>query len=282
MNKQKPLTGEVICPIHSDRHVGSHIGLSPKKWHTFRGKERIELSPSPVQQIINAQWEDSWNWIFKQQLPIVAFDNADGIEGDHNGIFGIWSKNPMEQAGVAIDILLPKRQKCQRWYATKGTPAHVGEMGQWDEYVAKELGATTDQTDEFASPHWKVNVSGTLWDVAHQGPRPGRSLHKFGDSVRAFGKDVVLRQLAQGNRPPDVIVRSHVHVAVHEIVKLYDHECHVIITPALQGKTEYATKISSEDDVADIGIAWVKVCDGKVLDVDFRKLRLTASRTMTA
>lgn len=277
----KPLKGQVLVVLHGDHQVGSTIGLAPPKWTITDGHDTLEMCHTPLQGMMWEHWEAAWSRAFRQRLPVVAINVADNIDGDHHGTYQIWSKDSREQADVAVDIFMPKRQKCERWYAVRGTPTHVGQKGTWDEYIAKEVGADHDN-GAFSSYHLKVEISGVLFDVLHHGPAPGKRLWTLGDMARKYAQDAVMRAIVQGERPPDVIVRGHVHVNTCEVVNVAGHKCTIIITPAWQLKTEYVYRVATTDDIAKVGLALVRVENGKVLSVDFDLMQLKQSRSMVA
>src|SRR3972149_2029828 len=196
MRKQKMLTGRVKVLGVGDTHVGSTLGLAPPKWYTTDGQNRIEHTHSPLQQIVYEHWKSAWGRQFKTGLPLVVFNTADDIDGHHHDTFQVWSKAPREQSDVAVSLFLPYRQKVARWYACKGTPAHAGQSGTWDEYIAQQLGA--DRPDDgggFSSYMLKVEVSGVDFNVAHHGPRPGRRVWTLGETARQYAKTNVMDEL---------------------------------------------------------------------------------------
>ena len=283
MRKQKILTGKVDVLGLGDIHVGSTIGLAPPRWTTYDGRNSIERVQTPLQKLVYDHWIASWGRRLKSKSPLVVFNLSEDIDGDHHSTYQIWSKDPREQADIAISMMLPYRQKCARWYACKGTPAHVGQSATWDEYIAKELGADVPlDGGGFSSYAMKVEVSGVLIDASHHGPNPGRRPWTLGDSARSYAKGIVMACLARGERPPDIILRGHVHKAIKERVEVAGKECWIVINPSWQLKTEYTNMVINEDDIADIGMSVIKVKDGKILDISFDIVQFKESRRAVA
>ena len=219
--------------------------------------------------------------MYNKKFPIVGINNGDNIQGNDGKFFGLWTHDLQEQADIAAQLFKPKRDKCVRWYSTRGTERHVGGMGRWDEYIAKELGSDTTW-GTFSTYHLEVEISGVSFNVAHHGIRSGKYLHTMENQARTFAKDICLRKLSRRERPPDVIVASHVHQKIHEVVNIYDHKCHVIVTPSFQAKSEFAHKVLRQEDLSDIGLAFLEIENGKILDIDFDCMRLPSTRRVIA
>jgi len=277
--RKKLLTGKVAVLVISDEHTGSTVGLAPPLVHLDDGGA---YHASEAQKRVYEHWQGAWKRTLDLGLPVVVIDNADAIEGFHHNTAQIWGTDPRKHIDVAVDLRMPYRNRVERWYALRGTTAHVGASGSGDETVAKEIGAD-GSNGTFSHYHLKLEISNVLFDVAHHpGISAGKRPWLDGNALRMLGRGIVLDSFSYKQRPPDVIVRSHIHQARHETIRDYNHRCECLVTPSFQIKTEFSHKISSERDLADIGATLIIVEDGKVLDVGFDLLRLPTARSLKA
>jgi hypothetical protein len=213
---------------------------------------------------------------------VVVF-NGDLIDGPaHHGTTQQITADALAQVNIAAELFAPIAGKYPV-YVTRGTAAHVLASGSADEQVAKEIGAKQPNGERKtrSSYHLKLNFGGVLFDIAHHGPGPGNRVWTYGSQLRGYAKTIILDALIQRQSPPDVIVRSHVHHRVHETVRDYGHVCEALITPAWQLKTDFAHKVISHEDVADIGGIVVSIDDGKVSGIDFKLLPVMQSDKVT-
>ena len=261
-------SGQLV--IVSDLHVGSKLGLMPPT---------VELDDGNVigQNKLQKDAWDFWTGVFwpevakrskKRETNVVV--NGDGIDGNHHGTNQIWSNDPIEQANVAGEVLAPISAK-YKTYLTRGTPAHVLASAASDEQIAKEIGAAKPVADRKvrSSYHLKLTHCGALFDIAHHGPSAGNRIWTYGNALRGYARTIVLDALIRQQRPADCIIRSHVHHKVWETVRDYGHRCEAIITPAWQWKTEFAHKVVTHEDIADVGGVIISIDDGKISDVEF-------------
>jgi len=159
----------------------------------------------------------------------------------------------------------------------RGTPAHVGVSGKSDNAVYREIGAKMVD-GKWSSYHLKPVISGVQFDLAHHGPSFGKKIHTFGNSARAFARNVFLLALSRRDPLPQVIMRVHVHKCIHETPRDFGHEYHMFITPAFQWAVDYKHKIDTEDDLGDVGGVVVTVEACKVLEMKLARSRAAKPR----
>jgi hypothetical protein len=269
-------SGQLV--VVSDLHIGSKLGLMPP---TVELDDGNVVGQNSLQSLMWEFWtKEFWPEVAKRakKRKTVVVLNGDLVDGNHHGTNQIWSNDPIEQANVASEILAPISAK-YKTFVTRGTPAHVLASAASDEQIAREIGAAKPDADRKirSSYHLKLNVEGALFDVAHHGPGPGNRIWTFGNSLRGYARTIVLDALVQRQRPPDCIIRSHVHHKIWETVRDYGHRCEAVITPAYQWKTEFGFKIHTHESVADVGGAIISIDDGKVSNVEFKLLTRSQS-----
>ena len=260
--------------VVSDLHVGSKVGLQPPIVYLSNDDE---YHANPLQLEAWNFWEkDFWPFVWergKKCKTTTVIVNGEGIDGDHHSTNLIWTRDIMEQATVAIEILEPVRKRANSFFVLRGTAAHVGSMGAADEHIAKKLKATAPGKQEGnrrSAYHLKLIRGGVLFDIAHHGPNPGRRMWTYGNELRSYCRTILLDCLVTKRRPPDAIIRSHIHHKVWETVRDYGHKCEAFLTPAWQWKTEFAHKVVSHEDVSDVGGLIIDVADGKIVHAEFK------------
>ena len=274
---KRATTTQVV--VVSDLHVGSTLGLCKPVVYLDDGQEyrANRLQQEAWDYWTNVFWKQVWQ-NKKKGIKTVVVANGDLVDSQHHGTVQVFSSSIMDHINHAAEILDPIREKADAFFVTRGTPAHVMASGAADEQIARQIKATKANGNPGgvrSSYHLKLNIDGVLFDIAHQGPNPGYRMWTRGNTVRAFVRTIVLDALVTGNRPPDALVRSHVHSKVHETCRDYGHVCEAYITPAFQWKTEYAHQIASHESIADVGGLIVTISGGRMVGSDFHCLPLS-------
>ena len=141
-SKSKPRNLIVI----SDTHFGCRLGLlSPEP---IRLDDGGAYHASPAQLKMWALWRAFWDeWVpeVTRGEPYDLVHNGDAIDGVHHNATTPISHNIEDQLAIALPILDEVVQRCKRsggtYYHVRGTQAHVGQSGVWEEQLAKRLGA---------------------------------------------------------------------------------------------------------------------------------------------
>jgi hypothetical protein len=232
-----------------DLHVGSTMGLCPKGITLDDG---AEVKLNRLQQASLDHWSDFWKRRKAMKLPIVAILMADLIDGNHHGTSQLWTTDEQQMIEAAVKLLDPVAKLSHAVLGLRGTPAHVGASGKWDNAVCQRIGAK-QVGGRPSSYELKPVISGVQFNLAHHGPSVGKKIHTFGNTARNFARNIFMLALARREPLPQVIMRAHVHKKLHETLRDFGHEYHMLITPAYQWATEYKHKIDTEDDLADVG-----------------------------
>jgi len=255
----------------SDLHIGSTVGLSPSRWTI--DEQNIHQASKPQLELLKF-WNKFWGRRKKDGRSIITILGGDLVDGDHHNTLQLWTNDELTQVDAAIDLLKPIVNISKKTYLLRGTTAHVGQSGRFDSLVAKELGVP-------AYYHLRLNVDNVIFDLAHHGPSIGKRVWNAGNSVRAYGRSIEMSSILNGRKPPDVTIRGHTHKACHETLH-GRHTAEVIVSPAWQFKTEYAHRVSTENDLADIGGVVVGVSNGMVADVTIDMMQFEQSESVSA
>jgi hypothetical protein len=249
MSQRNILTGPVQVVLIGDTHVGSSMGLCPRGYFADDGNE-IKLNR--LQEASLDHWSEFWKRRKAAKLPTVTILMADLIDGNHHGTSQLWTTDEQQMIEAAVMLLNPVAAFSHTVLGLRGTPAHVGASGKFDNAVCREIGARRVDGKSSAY-HLKPVISGVQFDVAHHGPGVGKKVHTFGNAGRSFARNIFMLALMRKTPLPQVIVRAHVHKKLWETLHDFGHEYHMLITPAWQWCTEYKYKIDTEDDIADVG-----------------------------
>lgn len=202
-----------VLAVISDTHIGSTTAFCPFMVELDDGGT---YHASKAQRWLWQSWESYWAQV-QTTKPQGGGRHwcvhlGDVVEGDHHDNSAVISRNPVTMLRLASDILAPVRRWADFLFILRGTEAHGGEAGSWDEIIADDLSAERDMTIDRASWwHLLLDIGGVLFDCAHHPlSNPGRIWTRANASlVLAFSTFAEYAQY--GERPPDVVLRGHIH-----------------------------------------------------------------------
>jgi hypothetical protein len=232
--------------IMSDLHCGHRVGLTPPDyWYPsgVRGKWRkVQMA--------------CWNWYSKAIKDEGPFDvvvmNGDAIDGrgERSGGAELITTDRFEQVAMAVECIRLAQSKKTRTVLTRGTPYHVGQLEDFEDTIAREVGAV-----KIGHHEW-IEVEGVTFDVKH---KVGSSTVPYSRSTAIKKENVWNAFWAERDESPrgDVFIRSHVHYFDYS----GDADRLCMITPALQAM---GTKFGAGQCVGtvDFGFIVFEVEDG--------------------
>lgn len=226
--------------VVSDIHAGSSVAVCPPDFVCDDGQE-VRLSDA--QRALWAQWRLFWDEFVPRVTggeDYAVVINGDVTEGNHHKAVQTISENESDHIRAAVELLQPVRDKAAKLYIVRGTEAHVGPSGGLEEQVARQVRADSDGP---IKSHWQ------LW--MDLGPHLIHCSHHVGTtSSTSYEHSALSRELAAnllesaqwGERPADVIVRSHRHRYSTATLPTSRGTAEVIVTPAWQLRTAFAWK----------------------------------------
>lgn len=217
------MTRPAVHVFLGDLHAGSK--LAPLT--ALTDADGVNYAPSKVQAVLHGFLVTALAEVkqLARKHDIVLMLGGDLVDGvahhgttqtilDHNG-----------QRALAVSLLLPWVNLASRAYGLLGTDAHVGDNGQADTSVCKELGVP-------AQHHWRLESAGRVLDWAH---------HIAGNRYALEGAAVNLVRrvrkayLNRGERAPDLMVRHHVHLYMRTHAEGTD----IATAPGWQAQTSF-------------------------------------------
>jgi len=225
--------------------------------------------PSDFQLKMWAWWEEFWGeWVptVTRGEPFDVVHNGDAIEGVHHRSTTQISHNLEDQQRIAEAVLLPVVKQCKdsggEYYHIRGTEAHIGQTGEFEERLARSIGAKPNEDGQYARFDLWKRVGGANGPLVHL-------LHHIGSTASAAHESsAVNAELAAsfveagrwGREPPDFVVRSHRHRSIAVDMNTARGYAASIVTPAWQGKTPFTFRIPggrlSEPQVGGIVIRY--------------------------
>lgn len=231
--------------VVSDLHAGCRLALCPR--------DGVELDdggvykPSGLQTKLADIWEEFWFEFVPMATrgePYHVVVNGDVVEGVHHGAITQISQNINDQVYAATLLLEPivRNPKCIGYYHIRGTEAHVGPSAQYEERLAKDLGAIPNEAGQHARWLMWFNLCGQRIHFTHHIGTTGSSAYE----ATAVWKELVemfVEAGRWGDAAPDMIVRSHRHRYIEARGMGARGFISVAVTPAWQLRTPFAHKI---------------------------------------
>jgi hypothetical protein len=205
---------------------------------------------SELQTEVWACWRDFWDvWV-----PMVTegevYDlvhNGDAIDGVPHQAKTPISHNMEDQLRIAEAALRPVVEHCQsrggRYYHIRGTEAHVGKSQEYEERLARTLGAIPNRVSQYARPDLWIRVGQSLVHLLHHIGTTSSAAHEA-SAVNAELTAEYVEAARWRREPPDFVVRSHRHRSIAVDIDSKKGTAAGIVTPAWQGKTPFAWKVA--------------------------------------
>lgn len=206
--------------------------------------------PSELQWKVGRIWEDEfWNeWVpeVTKGEPYDLVHNGDVIEGVHHGATHQISHNIVDQQNLMYEVLKPIVDRVHkmggRYFQVKGTAAHVGESGVYEEQLAQRLGAVPNEYGQYARYRLRLKVGKALVHAAHHVGTTSSSAHESSAVNAEIAAE--FNEAARWRRQvPDYIVRSHRHRSIAVEIDTANGIAAGIVTPCWQLKTPFAWKV---------------------------------------
>lgn len=261
-----------ICILAlSDTHGGFNLGLVNPDMDLNNSKPILNVSQEYL-------WDDTYIPLLNEAFEFIGKDNTVLF---HMGDVTHGNKVVSEQSSTKIadqfliaaanfdPILSHPNIKAVRIDA--GTPLHSFGEGSSETIVATLLKARYPKIDIKTTYHGLSNVGGVTIDHAHTGPPPGRRAWLAGNEARLYLRSLMMAEIIQQRKPPDLVMRGHFHTFVKEFLQLNSFmgkvESWFISCPSLCLLGDFGTAATKSTPTVTNGMVVVEIIDGRISQI---------------
>lgn len=262
-----------IVALLGDTHAGSKLALMPP--------DVVLHDESPNGKIV--EWIPSqtasqcylWN-LYQLHIPeTMRIAGRDEVVVIHNGDVCQGNKYPVELVSTRVaDQVIIATANLSRWLECRNvknmrlmasTGSHAFGEATADILVAEMLQQRYPGASVQAMYHGLLDVDGVTFDVSHHGPYPGSREWLRGNVARLYLVDLMMREIAHGNVPPRVVVRSHYHSFVRVEAEVGPHRSVLYVLPSYTMVGDYNHQSAHSPDRITNGMLALEVGDGDIL-----------------
>lgn len=149
-----------------------------------------------------------------------------------------------------------------------GTDAHEFTESSATRLLAEYLSLKYPKVDISWAYHELLEVDRVTIDFSHHGPGSGKRKYLEMNNASWYLRDIMLRELLKGNKPPDLVIRADKHsfgACGHTIVigeRLVSSD--MIVIPSYQTLTGFARRVTQSAYEVYHGMVAVEVIDGEI------------------
>lgn len=233
-----------IFAVFGDLHVNSTVALCPPRVPLDDGGE---YRASPMQAWIWGHWRDYWGRVGETaarypEAEVWGVCLGELADNNYHKSSQLITLNPVDQMTAAEMTMDVAKQHLDWLVVLRGTEAHSGLSGAWDEALAQELGAMRHGDGNYSAHHWAADFGGWTLDAAHH-PGTGhmRPWTRGGDANRLAAM-TAYSYIDNGMWPPSLAVRGHNHKPSDSAD---NHPTRAVITPSWQLTNAYGYRLGS-------------------------------------
>jgi hypothetical protein len=179
----------------------------------------------------------------------------------------------IEISVAALDLVISRLPTLKFVRLVVGTGAHEFGEGSATLLIARLLAAKYPHLDIRALYHGLADIAGAQVDYSHHGPGKGKRIWLAGNESRFYLRDICLRAVAAGAKPPHLVLRGHTHTLVNEVVtiELADgmFESRLIVCPPMCGMGDFARQVTLSAAGITVGAVLTEIIGGKTLAPEF-------------
>lgn len=256
----------------SDSHGGFSLGLLPPDIELDKGKSQLNES----QQYL---WDGVYIPSLNEAIDFIGRDNTVLL---HMGDVTHGNKVVSEQmttkiadqfliATAIFDPILKSKLHISAVRIAAGTPLHSFGEGSSETIVAELLKARYPKIDTKASYHGLANIEGVSVDYAHTGPPPGRRAWLSGNEARLYLRSLMMGEIVQQRKPPDLVLRGHYHTFVKEFLQINSFmgkaESWFVSCPSLCLLGDFGNVATKSVPTVTNGMIVIEIIDGKIRSI---------------
>lgn len=139
--------------------------------------------------------------------------------------------------------------------------------GSADILIAEQLRAMYPEKNISNLYHGLLEIDGFNIDYAHHGPYPGSRDWLRGNVASLYLRDIMMRSIRQGEKPPDLVLRAHYHSDVIAPIYVGDYFSQLIVSPSYSLLGDHAHQAARSPDTIRNGLMAVELVDGKLIKI---------------
>lgn len=160
-----------------------------------------------------------------------------------------------------------------------GTEAHNAGEGALELILTQFLQARYPRVDVKPLYHGELKYNGVVTDYAHHGPYPGSREWLRGNVARFYLRDLMMRDIMAGNKPPDLVLRGHFHDPVYEYLEQHGFSSKLYVLPSYSMLNAHATQATRSANKLTHGMLVFVIEDGAIIQ-EHRLYKSTDIRTV--
>jgi hypothetical protein len=258
------MTPHIVVAL-SDEHAGFKLGMLNPASDLIDGPYK----PSASQEYLWALKLNAAKFIklFAAGAPITVIhcgDPAHGVKYPTELV----STAPIDQIRIAVANWTPvlSLPNVARVRCATSTEAHSMGESSTDHLIADVIRERYPKIDITVNHHGLIDIDGYQIDYAHHGPGPGSRAWLAGNISRYYLTDIMLRSALNETRPPDLVLRGHMHSYTDETVAKGKHRSRIVTLPALCMPGRHALQVTQSIPSVTVGMMVFKLDNGRLID----------------
>jgi hypothetical protein len=256
-----------------DTHAGHKLGLLNPSTKTLQEGPNGGLTWEPV--TLNRYQEYLWDEIYLPALKeveritegstMIVIHGGDLLHGNRFPEQTV-TTSEYNQVMMATNNFKPILDipSCKTLRIAAGTGAHDFTEHSGTLLTCQMLKQLYPEKDIAANYQGEADILGYFVDFSHHGPGEGIRIYLNGNNVRFYLTDLMIRCLANDMRPPDLVLRGHVHGDQDETFHMGNYSSRILVLPSMCGMSFHGRKVTKSRFLVPNGFALFEITDGKL------------------
>lgn len=257
----------------SDTHAGHKLGLANPNTELEEIENGTVKKYHPrLSETQKFMW-DTYEWGISEVIKlaredeIVLIHNGDPTHGKAAFLETMTNKLSdqllIAQANMEVWLQYPNIHTVR---FAAGTGLH--ELGEASSQIliANALRKGYPDLDIGVVYHGLLDIDGFTIDYAHHGPNVGIRKWLEGNELRYYLRSIMIGEVLEGRKPPNLVLRGHYHVYRKEYLELNangkTYESWAVILPGFTFKDDYTRRATRSEFKQGIGIMAFELLDG--------------------
>ncbi len=273
-----PKSNRTIFAVVSDTHGGHKLGLCNPNTVLERNENGAIIKYHPQISETQAYMFEVYKWGIQSTIKLAGKDDVVLI---HNGDPTHGKASFLETMSTRMsDQLLIAQANIEEWLKYKnikavrfaiGTSIHELGEGSASLLIVNAIKSKYPKIDIGTVYHGLINHDGFVIDYAHHGPNTGSRKWLEGNEMRLYLRSIMLSEILNGNKPPNLVIRGHYHVYHREFLEIDSNgqtfESWMVLLPGFTFKDDYTRRATRSVPTQNFGMLAFEVIDGHLFKV---------------